>query len=967
MNGAMLRYVCSCGVISLVTLFAIHAGAAPTVTLVVPDRTITFVAPASPVLYATATYSASPPPAVVTRVEFYDGDTLLGTVTSPNALNGGYALVWPNPAGGPHLVTVRAFDSAGTTGVSAAQAVYVIAGRAPPAVSLSAPPSGTIVGPEATIGLRADATTTGTIQRVEFMAGTTVVGTAFTAPYVASWVNPSPGEYAVLARAYDETGLVGVSHPAFVQVLPSPRDASVVLTAPASGSTVPAGIPLLMKASAVSPDLPPARVEFYSGTTLLGTVASAPYDYTWPVPQVGTQALSARLYDVRGRSVTSASVPITAVSNTLPTVALTAPVSGARFVSPDPIPLVATASRTGGSIARVEFFDGTKLVGTSSLSPYSVTWTGATVGSHTITARATDNVGATATSAAATISVVTNQPPRAAMSSPATDAVFVAGQTVPFAATASDPDGGVARVEFLDGSTIVGTSTATPYAFPWLPAVGNYTVAARAVDTRNATAMSTAAKIYVVATSAPVSTITAPVANAAFVLGRTVPITGDAILPGKAVSKLDFYADGALIGSVAGTNAGHASRSLNWTGATIGSHVLTVRAIASDTTSVASSPVTISVRELTTELFEPAAGQVFVAPAAIRISAAGGETGGSASRLELLQGSTVLKTFTAPPFVFDWTGIAPGVYTFASRITDAGGLSVTSSPVTVRVLGTPTVDVIAGLDGSTVTSDNALIRGTVQAPLNSAVTVNGRVAVVDPSGRFFVNGLPLVAGANPIAVAVQMPDGSTITRNLAVTSTGTAPFDISLDAREGMAPFSPTLTIANRTGATFAHIDIDTDNDGRVDRVVTAMPDGKAQVGLTYATPGVYSIKVSAYDDRSALLYTGELAVHVYDARSLAVKVSLVYNDMLRQLAAGKIDAAVGALTSTARERWRSALQALAPNLPAAVAGLGRIDQIRIADDFADLTVVRTKADGDYAYHVILIRDDDGMWRIDSM
>src|SRR5512143_1445357 len=116
MSGAILRYVCSCSVASLVALFAIAAGAAPTVTLVVPDRTITFVAPASPVLYATATYSASPPPAAVPRVEFYAGDTLLGTVTSPNALNGGYALVWPNPAVGPHLVTVRAFDSAATTG-----------------------------------------------------------------------------------------------------------------------------------------------------------------------------------------------------------------------------------------------------------------------------------------------------------------------------------------------------------------------------------------------------------------------------------------------------------------------------------------------------------------------------------------------------------------------------------------------------------------------------------------------------------------------------------------------------------------------------------------------------------------------------------------------------------------------------------------------------------------------------------
>jgi endoglucanase len=76
-----------------------------------------------------------------------------------------------------------------------------------------------------------------------------------------------------------------------------------------------------------------------------------------------------------------------------------------------------------------------------------------------------------------------NRPPTIALTSPTASQQFTAPATVNFAATASDPDGTVARVEFLNGSTVLGSDTTAPYTLVWtnVPA-GAYSVSARAID-----------------------------------------------------------------------------------------------------------------------------------------------------------------------------------------------------------------------------------------------------------------------------------------------------------------------------------------------------------------------------------------------------------------------------------------------------------------------------------------------------
>jgi Domain of unknown function (DUF1929)/Bacterial Ig domain len=93
--------------------------------------------------------------------------------------------------------------------------------------------------------------------------------------------------------------------------------------------------------------------------------------------------------------------------NQPPTVSLTSPANEAIFTSPAKITLTASAADPdqGGSVTRVEFFNGTTKLGEDTSGPYSMRWNVGAAGNYTLTARATDNAGATTTSDPVTITV----------------------------------------------------------------------------------------------------------------------------------------------------------------------------------------------------------------------------------------------------------------------------------------------------------------------------------------------------------------------------------------------------------------------------------------------------------------------------------------------------------------------------------------------------------------------------------
>jgi hypothetical protein len=178
----------------------------------------------------------------------------------------------------------------------------------------------------------------------------------------------------------------------------------VVLTEPSSGSIYTHPAVVTMLATAADSDGTISRVEFFGDGTPLGSVMTAPYRYEWVAPSPGSHTLTARAYDNKGASGVSA--PVTIKVNLLPSVTLTAPFNGTTVA--EPVVIKATATDSDGTIGRVEFYCDGSLLGSDLTAPYQFDWRSISLGSHTLTARAYDNLGAVSESAPVTLTVRRN-------------------------------------------------------------------------------------------------------------------------------------------------------------------------------------------------------------------------------------------------------------------------------------------------------------------------------------------------------------------------------------------------------------------------------------------------------------------------------------------------------------------------------------------------------------------------------
>jgi RHS repeat-associated protein len=406
---------------------SIVVNTAPAASITSPAANTVFTAPANITVNATAADSDG----TIAQVEFFDGATLVGTVTAAP-----YSVTINTAAGGSHILTARATDNRGTATTSAAVTIapYSVAltnvalgahsytasatdnlgivttsaainvlVNAPPSASITSPASGAPFTAPATIALTASAADAdGTIAKVDFYQGTTLLGTSTSAPYGFAWTNVPGGSYSLTAVATDDRGGTSTSAAVAVTVNAPP---SVSITAPANGALFAAPAEVTVTASATDPDGSLAKVEFFQDATLVGTVTTAPYTVTLSSLASGSYVLTAVATDAAGASTTSAAITIRA--NTAPTVSITSPTSGASFSAPANITLAADAADSDGTLASVAFYYGTTLIATRTAPPYSFTWTGVPQGSYVLTAVTTDELGASTTSAA--VSVTVNQ------------------------------------------------------------------------------------------------------------------------------------------------------------------------------------------------------------------------------------------------------------------------------------------------------------------------------------------------------------------------------------------------------------------------------------------------------------------------------------------------------------------------------------------------------------------------------
>jgi len=441
---------------------------APAVSLTCPLNGSIYMTPASVAMRATATDSNS----TISRVEFYQGSTLLSTCSSSP-----YQCTWTNISAGSYSLTARAYNTLN-------------------AVTTSTPVSISVLTSGPVTFVTTDSSTQGNWKGVYGGDGYNVINDATSYPAYATvsatgnsnWTwDAAPTDVRALQRA--ATGRIAACW----------YNASTFTVDMNIADVNPHRVAFYCldwdnQSRSLTVEVRDANTNNLLDSRTLSDFSAGKY-LVWDI----TGHVKINFINTVGPNSVCSGI-FFSTPNTPPTVAITSPNNGAAFVAPATIPLTSNASDSDGSINKVEFYNGGTLLGTCWASPYNFTWTNVAAGSYTLTAKAYDNMNAVTTSGA--VNVVSDAPPTVSLTAPAANTNYIAPASVAMTATTSDSDGTISKVEFYQGATLLGTASTSPYNYTWSnAAMGNYSLTAKAYDNYNVATNSSAVNIIVWGTS----------------------------------------------------------------------------------------------------------------------------------------------------------------------------------------------------------------------------------------------------------------------------------------------------------------------------------------------------------------------------------------------------------------------------------------------------------------------------------
>ena len=149
-------------------------------------------------------------------------------------------------------------------------------------------------------------------------------------------------------------------------------------------------------------------VTYYANGSIIGSpINTAPYLVNWTPSAAGSYTITAVVSDNAGVFTTSLPYTVQVSNSAPPSVALTAPSPAFFLAVGSPITIAANASAVGGAtISSVQFFANNQFVASATNSPFVVAWTPSVLGNATLTALATDSLGASAISGPVTVTAV---------------------------------------------------------------------------------------------------------------------------------------------------------------------------------------------------------------------------------------------------------------------------------------------------------------------------------------------------------------------------------------------------------------------------------------------------------------------------------------------------------------------------------------------------------------------------------
>jgi len=494
------------------------------------------------------------PGGAISRVDFWvDGGPHSGGTFLGSAVNYPYSIIYTpsGPTGTVHFLSVDSYDANGLlafTSPAAGNSIIVVPAVDPIPVCVISSPTGTPAAPStvpipdysqnstAAIPVVVNASGALNITEVQLYINGVLFQTLSAFPYTFEWQPSVTGVYNLTALAYDgKNNVIASTTSTSPTITPAPTTViigalpTVAITAPGNGGTLNGGGTAVMTASATDTNrdasgnpIAITQVQFFQDGNFVGvsTQPTTPGGNSFTVTFTAKQnidvltglpipsLLTAIATDALGFTGTSPTVQVSVTSGgsgggtiigTPPTVNVTNPTPEENVVVNTPVTLSATGNAPNGNIQQIEFLVDNTVLSTATKYPYSVIWTPTNLGTYTITAQVTDNVGDKENSTAITVNVVPEPPPLVSISSPSSGGIVTAGSGIAVTATASSPTGTIASVQFYANGISIGSAATPPYSVTWTPlSTGVYTLVAIAADNSGETTTSSSAIVEAV-------------------------------------------------------------------------------------------------------------------------------------------------------------------------------------------------------------------------------------------------------------------------------------------------------------------------------------------------------------------------------------------------------------------------------------------------------------------------------------
>lgn len=846
--------------------------AAVNVSVTTPPATVAITSPtggaALPVnTPTTIAASATTTTGTVVNVAFFVNGVALATDTTFP-----FSAPWTPATPGTFALTARATDNFGTVTTSPVVTVSVVGGNVP-TVAISSPASQSTVAANTSQVVVVNATAAnGTIAQVQLFANGVSLGTDLSFPYNFAWTPGGIGNVLLTAVATDSQGTQATSAAVSVTIAGISAGApTVALTSPAAGAALPVGVATLVTASATDADGTIANVEFFANGVSLAVDSVFPYNFSFTPGATGTYVITARATDNGGNIATSAAVSVTVTGGTAPSVAISAPAAGATLGVNAPQEITATATSPSGFITSVAFFLNGAPLSTDTSFPYAAAWTPGAVGTYTLTARATDNLGNITDSAVVTVTVGASNAPTVALSNPVNGSSYTVGTPLTVAANAADSDGTIAQVLFfVNGVPLNAADLISPYSTTWTAnATGVYTLTAQATDNNGNVTTSSAVTVTIGANAAPTVALTSPVAGS-YSLGNLVLVSANANDSDGTVASVQFFANGLAIGT-----ATAAPFSTSWRPTLPGNFTITAQAtdnVGNVTTAVPVSVTITSTAAPTVTITNPVVGTAYGVGNAIPFAATPSGGNGPIAQVQFFVNGTSLGAADAiSPYSATWTPNAPGTYLLLAVATDSAGLSSsTSATLSINISGNnaPTVAMTSPASGTSVNAGATVNLAAVASDADGTVAnvrfiANGNVVGTATSIPFSTAWVPSAAGS--YTVTAQATDNSgNVTNSTAITVTVVA------NRAPTVALTAPGNGSTVRVGSGTTLTANANDTDGTIASVqffANGLAIGAADTTAPYAavfTPGaegIYRITATALDSSGAATISAQITV----------------------------------------------------------------------------------------------------------